>query len=135
MMAVVQTGSRIFRSACATKRSVCRPFWAWTDGAPSVITAAAPRTTCRRLMRAILEFLVTAAVTRPRATRADDGPGGYQSFPKPTFKRPIARFETGFREQRTSHLFKTIARWGTAAWEIIPGAFPAYSGGPTAQSI
>ena len=33
--------------------------WVWTDGAPRVIAAAAavpPRTTCRRLMRSILEF-------------------------------------------------------------------------------
>src|ERR1700736_83615 len=62
MMAVVQTGSRTFRSACATKRRVCRLFWAWTDGAPRVMAAAAaaaPRTTCRRLMRSILEFLQT----------------------------------------------------------------------------
>src|ERR1700730_101499 len=59
MMAVVQTGSRTFRSACATKRRVCRSFWAWTDGAPRVMAAAAaapPRTICRRLMRSILEF-------------------------------------------------------------------------------
>ena len=37
-------------------------FWAWTDGAPSVMAAAAaaPRTTCRRLMRSILEFLLPA---------------------------------------------------------------------------
>src|SRR5262249_13318045 len=54
MYAVVQTGSRTLRSASATKRRVCGSFWACTDGAPSVMTAAvavAPRMICLRLMR------------------------------------------------------------------------------------
>src|SRR5215469_2707765 len=51
-------GSKTLKSACATNRRVCWPLWAWIDGAPSTIAKpaapAAPRTTCRRLIRSIL---------------------------------------------------------------------------------
>src|SRR5438045_7170434 len=60
MYAVVQTGSRTLRSASATKRRICRSFWAWTDGAAIVAdtaTEAAPQRTCRRVMPSIVEFL------------------------------------------------------------------------------
>jgi hypothetical protein len=61
MYAVFQIGSRTLRSASATKRRVCWPFWARTDGAPSVMAAAvaaAPRTICRRLMLPDLAMVV-----------------------------------------------------------------------------
>src|SRR5262245_42049535 len=58
MYAVVQMGSKTFRSASATNLRICRPFWARAGGTPSPIVAAAPTAppiTRRRLMRFILE--------------------------------------------------------------------------------
>src|ERR1700738_5514602 len=110
MMAVLQTGSRAFRAACATKRRVCRLFWAWTDGAPRVMAAAAAaprRTICRRLMRSILELPPSCGCdSAARGARADGGPGGIRSF-----KQPKA-----FPRQRSSRLFKTIACRRTAVY-------------------
>jgi hypothetical protein len=46
------------------------------------------------------------------------GQDGYQSFPNPTLKQFIARFETDFLRHRSSHLFKRIARRGAAVFLI-----------------